>query len=207
MSGVDAVVLLYAKAPVDGEVNTRLIPDIGVRAATQLQDDLIHHRLTMLTQQNSWDVRLLCSPDKQADYFVQCNQQYPLSLYAQSGDDLGERMLNGVVQALQCYKHCIVIGTDAPMLDAELINNAIQQLRSGTEVVFVPAEDGGYVLLGMKQRYSFLFQGIDWGSEKVMQQSRDRLHENNIAFKELPTCWDIDTLKDYQRYLKIKAQY
>ena len=200
----DTVILLFAKAPVAGKVNTRLIADIGVQAATTLQRDLIDQRLSMLTQANLCAVSLMCSPDVQDDYFVHCKALYPISLLAQSGADLGVRMLNAIRPALQQYKYCIVIGTDAPALDEVLIRQAIERLKKEPEVVFVPAEDGGYVLVGLQQPYEFLFQGISWGSAKVMQQSRSKLIKNGISFDELATCWDIDRLEDYQRYLLFK---
>lgn len=197
----DSVVLLFAKAPVEGKVNTRLITDIGVSTATRLQHDLIHHRLLMLSKANLCDVRLLCAPDSGHDCFVQCRQQYPITLIEQSGSDLGERMANAIQDALREYKFCIVIGTDAPALDGIAVQRALDTLHEGAEVVFVPAEDGGYVLVGMRQPYDFLFQEITWGSAAVMQQSRNKLDKNNIFYKELATCWDVDRLEDYQRYL------
>ncbi len=201
MKHPDTVILLFAKAPVSGSVNTRLISDIGVQAATQLQDDLIHQRLSMLTQANLCTVHLLCSPDVQQDCFVRCKEQYPITLLVQTGADLGMRMLNGIKLALQQYKYCIVIGTDAPALNEVLIEQAIERLKMNAEVVFVPAEDGGYVLVGLQKPYKFLFQDIAWGSAEVMQQSRDKLNENDISFFELDTCWDIDRVEDYRRYL------
>ncbi len=198
----NSVILLFAKAPVAGKVNTRLIADIGVQAATELQFDLIHHRLAMLSEANLCDVRLLCAPDQQEKTFLSCKKQYPITLHKQLGDDLGVRMFNGVFDALQKYTYCIVIGTDAPALDAQKIKQAIDVLHDGTEVVFVPAEDGGYVLVAMRQAYKCLFENISWGSAQVMQQSRDLLDKNNISFQELACCWDVDELEDYQRYLK-----
>ena len=196
----DTAILVFAKAPVEGEVNTRLIPDIGVQAATQLQHDLVHQRLTMLRRAKLGDVILMCSPDEEQDFFLRCKREYSVELRRQTGGSLGERMLNGVREALTRYKHCIVIGTDAPALDARLIKKAIDTLHDA-EVVFVPAEDGGYVLLGLQQCCDVLFQDIDWGTAEVMQQSRERLDENNISYKTLETCWDVDRLEDYQRYL------
>jgi len=201
----DTAILVFAKAPVEGEVNTRLIPDIGVFAATQLQHDLVHERLSMLTQTKLGDVILMCSPDEKQDFFLQCKQKYSIELCKQSGNDLGERMMNGVREALTRYKQCIVIGTDAPSLDERLIQQAIDTLHDGTDVVFVPAEDGGYVLLGLQQCRDVLFQDINWGTAEVMQQSRELLDENNISYKVLETCWDVDRLEDYQRYLEYMA--
>lgn len=198
----DSVILVYAKAPLAGKVNTRLCADIGVPAATRLQFDLIHHRLSMLTAAKLCDVRLMCAPNRQHEAFLQCEKQYPISLFEQTGRDLGERMFNGVAAALQRYEYCIVIGTDAPALDAQKITQAVERLHGGAEVVFVPAEDGGYVLIAMRQAYRFLFENISWGSAQVMQQSRNKLRENAASFEELAPCWDVDRLEDYQRYLK-----
>jgi rSAM/selenodomain-associated transferase 1 len=197
----DTVILLFAKAPIAGSVNTRLIPDIGVKKATSLQNNLIHQRLSMLTKAQLSQVRLMCAPDIKHECFVSCAQKYPVQLIAQSGRNLGERMFNGISAALQTYKYCVVIGTDAPALDEVLIKQAINVLRADTEVVFVPAEDGGYVLLGMRYAHDVLFKDIDWGSAEVMQQSRHKLKMNKVSFRELATCWDVDRLEDYQRYL------
>ena len=198
----DTVILVFAKAPIEGQVNTRLIPDIGKQAATQLQYDLVHQRLTMLTQAKLGDVVLMCSPDVEQAFFAQCEQKYLVTLRKQVGGNLGKRMLNGVTEALKKYQHCIVIGTDAPALDKCIIQQAIETLRGNKNVVFVPAEDGGYVLLGMNKNYAVVFQDIDWGTSEVMPQSRKRLDENSISYDELETCWDIDRLEDYQRYLE-----
>ena len=197
----DTVILLFAKAPIAGSVNTRLIPDIGVEKATNLQSNLIHQRLSMLTKAQLSQVILMCAPDIQHECFASCAEKYPVKLVAQSGCNLGERMFNGVSAALQTYKYCVVIGTDAPALDEVLIEQSIKVLHTDKEVVFVPAEDGGYVLLGMRHAHGVLFKDIDWGSAEVMQQSRHKLKMNKIPFRELTTCWDVDRLEDYQRYL------
>lgn len=201
----DTVILVFAKAPVEGTVNTRLIPDIGVTAATRLQYDLILDRLSMLTVASLCDVRLMCAPAQQESFFIQCKTDYPITLFDQIGEDLGERMFAGVVAALQKYKYCIVIGTDAPALDAEMIRHAIDELHDSSDVVIVPAEDGGYVLMAMREASDFLFRNISWGSSEVMQQTMDSLDENNVSFKAMDVCWDIDRLEDYQRYLKMKT--
>ena len=202
----DSVILLYAKAPIEGKVNTRLIADIGIQAATKLQHDLIHQRLSMLTKANLCDVRLMCAPSRQDKIFLQCEKQYPVTLFDQTGDDLGERMFNGVSIALQQYKYCIVIGTDAPALDELRIKQVIEALHDNADVVIVPAEDGGYVLIAMHQAHKFLFEEISWGSADVMQQTRSKLNEKNVSFEELASCWDIDRFEDYQRYLAIEGK-
>ena len=200
----DTVILLFTKAPVEGTVNTRLIPDIGVQAATRLHYDLTCHRLSMLEKAKLCTVYLMCAPDRNHPFFAQCEQEYSVTLFEQAGSDLGERIINGVRLALSRFKHCVVIGSDAPALDAAMIAQAIDVLHTRKEVVFVPAEDGGYVLIGMRYPHEFLFQHIAWGSSKVMQQSRDQLELRKVSYAELATCWDVDRLEDYQRYLCLR---
>lgn len=201
----DTVILLFAKAPVEGKVNTRLIPDIGVREATRLQEEFINQRLQMLEQADLCHVVLMCSPDKDDNFFLKCQQQYNIDLSQQSGSDLGARMFNGVHAALELYKFCIVIGTDAPALDVEEITKAIDTLHAGKKVVIVPAEDGGYVLIGMRYVYNCLFEVMPWGSSEVLPLTRDRLLTNRISFEELSPCWDVDRIEDYQRYLDYRS--
>lgn len=200
----DTVILLFAKAPVAGYVNTRLIADIGVQAATRLQHELVNQRLSMLAKADLCTVYLLCAPDRKHEFFQRCKQQYPVVLSSQSGTDIGDRMFNAVKAALQKYRYCIVIGSDAPALDAETIKHAIDALRADARVVFVPAEDGGYVLAGLQHAYDFMFQDINWGSSAVMKQTKAKLKSNNVSYSELATCWDVDRLEDYQRYLEMK---
>jgi uncharacterized protein len=202
----DSVILVYAKAPIERKVNSRLIPDIGVKAATKLQHDLIHDRLSMLSAAKLCDVRLMCALDMRHECFLQCAKQYPVALFEQAGIDLGERIFNGISQALEVYRYCIVIGTDAPSLDSEIIRRVIEKLHSGSDVVVVPAEDGGYVLIAMREAHEFLFQGINWGSAEVMQQTADKLKNKNISFEALAPCWDVDRLDDYQRYLNFVSE-
>jgi hypothetical protein len=200
----DTVILLFAKAPIDGEVNTRLIPSIGVKEATKLQHDLTHQRLKTLTDAELCDVKLMCSPSVNHEFFIKCGMIYTVEPWQQASGNIGVRMHDAVKHALVDYQYCIVIGTDAPALTLEMISQAIAVLKQGVEAVFVPAEDGGYVLVGLQQAYGFIFEGIDWGTERVMQQTRNKLDAEGVTYKELATSWDIDRYEDYQRFLSLK---
>lgn len=202
----DTVILLFAKAPVAGQVNTRLIPDIGIEAATSLQRELIDQRLRMLTQAEHAAVQLICLPDIHHRCFTDAKRDYGVTLKSQRGNSLGDRMFNAVSSALEDYRYCILLGTDAPALDADAVGQAIEVLHAGSPVVFTPAEDGGYVLMGLGDALGFLFENITWGSEKVMQQSTDALIARGVDYTLLETCWDIDRAEDYARYLELKRQ-
>ncbi|MDH5388163.1 MAG: TIGR04282 family arsenosugar biosynthesis glycosyltransferase [Gammaproteobacteria bacterium] len=195
----DTVVLVFAKAPIAGEVNTRLIPDIGVEAATELQAELIHSRLENLQKNNLYTTQLWCAPDVTHDFFQSCRAQYDIELFAQQGADLGERMSSAIKLSLETFKRVVLIGTDAPSLTVDQIENAINKL-SNNDIVIAPAEDGGYVLVGMSRHCDAVFQSVPWGSDAVLETTRDKIIRNNLTSYELETCWDIDRVEDYWRY-------
>lgn len=195
----DAVMLVFAKAPVAGEVNTRLIPDIGIDAATELQSELIHSRLAALKGQGLCNVHLWCAPDCEHDFFQHCKNKYEVDLFKQQGADLGERMSLAIKESLQSFKRVVLIGTDAPSLTIDHIEESINQLGD-KEIVIGPAEDGGYVLIGMSQHCDNIFQSVLWGSDRVLEATREKIRENNLTSFELELCWDIDRFEDYRRY-------
>ena len=198
----DSAVLVFAKAPIAGQVNTRLIPDIGIDAATQLQAELIHSRLDDLKKNKLCHVELWCSPDSDHEFFQQCEDKYAVTLFSQQGDDLGMRMSLAIKQALKRFERVVLIGTDAPSLKIDQIDMAIEKLADDV-VVISPAEDGGYVLIGMNQHYGDIFNSVPWGTKNVLSCTRRNIKSNKLRVEELNLCWDIDRIEDYQRYKKI----
>ncbi|MCW8830831.1 MAG: DUF2064 domain-containing protein, partial [Gammaproteobacteria bacterium] len=79
------------------------------------------------------------------------------------------------------------------------IEQAIKQL-DGHDVVIGPAEDGGYVLVGMSRCCGKVFRSVPWGSDVVLEVTRDKIKEYNLISFELEPCWDIDRVEDYWRY-------
>lgn len=200
MKYTDTVLLVFAKAPISGEVNTRLVPHIGVEAATALQAELIEQRMQTFTAAALCEVQLWCSPDCEHDYFKHCGQQFGVRLMAQQGGDLGARMSHAFETTLGAFDNVILIGTDAPALGVDEVENAIQILKQGKDVVLVPAEDGGYVLVGMRKHNKHVFHAVSWGTESVLLQTRRNIIASGLKHAELEPCWDIDRAEDLQRY-------
>ena len=99
------------------------------------------------------------------------------------------------------YDTALLIGTDCPALAPAHLQLASNALRNGDDAVFVPTEDGGYALIGLRRYDPWLFQDIAWGSETVMTQTRERLNALGWRWSELQTLWDVDRPPDYQRLL------
>ena len=98
----------------------------------------------------------------------------------------------------------LLIGTDCPMLAPDHLRSAADALLQGTDVVFGPAEDGGYILIGLRKPSAAvdlrLFEGIDWSTDRVMAQSRARLRAAGARWHELPLLWDVDEPADWLRW-------
>jgi len=132
-------------------------------------------------------------------WWAQLQQRYTLSLCRQQGDNLGERMARAVAAAAFDELGLILIGTDCPDISDEYLRAAGSALQQH-DVVLGPAEDGGYVLIGFsmqhRQRYDALFTGVDWGTDAVLAQTRQRLQQQQLRWAELPVLSDIDRPED-----------
>jgi glycosyltransferase A (GT-A) superfamily protein (DUF2064 family) len=116
----------------------------------------------------------------------------------QAGDDLGECMFDAF-ERLTRRSPVLLIGTDCPILSADHLLRCAAALVGGTDAAFVPAEDGGYALIGLRRAARRLFEDIPWGTGDVMRLTRDRLREEHLSVFETEQLWDIDTPADYCR--------
>jgi len=197
----DSVLLIFCKAPIAGQVKTRLQPALSRDEAAAAHRQLTLMTLARTVQQPLCEVRLYCAPDTGHAFFRQCAEDYPLTLATQCGGDLGERMLNAFNDALSRHRHAVLIGCDCPSLTVDDLREALAALQNGSDAVIAPAEDGGYVLIGLNAPQPALFSGMNWGSEQVMAQTRYRAAGASLIVHELARQWDVDTIEDWDRYL------
>jgi rSAM/selenodomain-associated transferase 1 len=198
----DSVLLIFCKAPIAGQVKTRLQPALTAEQAADVHRRLVRMTLKRAFRQPLCPVVLCCAPDTGHVFFRRCAADYPLDLAGQRGNDLGERMRNAFIDALTLYRQAILIGCDCPSLRADDLHHALAALRGGSDAVISPATDGGYVLIGVKADQPALFSGIPWGSDRVMAETRRRAREAGLSLHELKPQWDVDTIEDWERYLK-----
>ena len=189
-------IAVMTKAPIPGFAKTRLIPALGARGAAHLQRQFTRRTLETAQTAQLGPVRLWCAPDTGHAFFRALRRRCDVHCEAQADTDLGQRML----QALTAPGlPCIVIGTDCPALTPQHLRDAARALQSGQDAVFIPAQDGGYVLVGLSRVVPGLFEDIDWGSARVMQQTRQRLRSAAALWQELPPLWDVDLPADLHR--------
>lgn len=194
-------IVVFAKAPEPGTVKTRLIPPLSPDNAAGLHARLVKRALSTARTAAPGMIELACAPDADHPFFRYCGVRYGAVLKSQVQGDLGARMLAAAQRVLAGGNAVILIGSDCPALTHEHLRAASHALRHGQDAVIAPAEDGGYVLLGLTRTDQVLFRDIAWGSAQVMAATRQRLDALGWRWSELETLWDVDRPEDYERLI------
>lgn len=202
-------IAVFARAPVAGNCKTRLISLLGPVGAARLHRRLTLHALAMTRRAGLGQVVLYAAPDARHRFFRAVCEHCAVALCSQSGGNLGARM------AAAFAAHAgplLLVGSDCPALQAEHLIAAAAALAAlpstpggANAAVFIPAEDGGYVLVGLRFAEPRLFVDIDWGSARVMAQTRRRLRDLALPWTELPVLWDVDRPADLLRLGELPA--
>lgn len=191
-------VAVFARAPVPGEAKTRLAPLLGPDGAAALARRLALGALATAGAARLGPLFLFCAPDARHPFFEECRARFGARLQAQRGEDLGARMGQAFETLLAGHGRALLIGSDCPALTPGHLARAAAQLDDHQAVVW-PAEDGGYVLIGLSRPAPELFEGIDWGTPRVMAQTRERLQRLGWRWAEAEPLWDVDRAEDYER--------
>jgi rSAM/selenodomain-associated transferase 1 len=186
-------VIVMAKAPMPGQVKTRLVAALGADGSARLARRMLDETLHQARAAGIGDVELCCAPDASHDAFAAHAASVQLSV--QGDGDLGARMARALERALRASDAAILVGTDAPALDAAVLRTARDALR-GHDAVFVPAADGGYVLIGLRAPTPALLDAMPWSTPRVMDETRARLARLGLRHAELPTLHDVDEPAD-----------
>lgn len=203
----NARIAVFARAPVAGRVKTRLIAALGAEGAAQLYAAMLGDLLSRLRVVELAPPGLFVSENPSHESFITlCNKK---EIYLQEGEDLGQRMAHASASVLAAPEvdSVVVIGSDCPALSTAQIGRALQALADGREVVLVPAEDGGYGLVGLRAPRPELFRGIDWGSERVLEQTLARARQCNLDVCLEEPIWDVDRVEDLLRLAALGPQW
>ena len=185
----------FAKAPEIGKVKTRMQPKLSAAQSYQLHLLLTERCLTQLSS-GPWDHQLWVTEQPQHDFFLDVSRRYNVVIEPQQGRDLGQRMGHCFEQLLVSYDLVILIGSDCPYLTERHIQSVVDSFSHGVEHVFIPALDGGYVLVAATCYQPQVFTDIDWGTDQVMAQTQQQLERLGAEFKLLEPLGDIDRPQD-----------
>ena len=186
---------LFAKTPLPGRVKTRLTPPLTPEEGADCYRCLL---LDTVNRVRTLPYELSICYQGEDGFF---RAQTPgVTLTRQADGNLGRR-LEAAFDALSALGHGprVVIGTDAPDLPLSYLDEAFRLLENGSEVVFGPAEDGGYYLVGLSGAYRGVFRGIPWSGPDVLSASLARAAEAGLAVSLLPIWYDVDDYGDLFR--------
>jgi rSAM/selenodomain-associated transferase 1 len=192
-------VAVLARSPVPGRAKTRLIPLLGPAGAARLHRELVRRTIGTALAARLGPVVLWCAPDPRHPFFRALQRATGLPCRAQPDGDLGARMHAAFV-ADAAAGPLLLLGTDCPPLTPAHLARASQALHAGHDAAFLPAEDGGYVLVGLRRPQPALFADMPWGSETVMARTRERAACLGLHVWEGQTLWDVDRPEDVARY-------
>lgn len=193
----NSILMQFAREPVCGAVKTRMQP-----ALTPEQSLVLHRLLTrrvhaILRVSQLAPIEVWVAGTVECDLF-QDMQKQGATLHAQIGQNLGEKMMQAIGEGLQRAGKVVLVGSDCIGLTSDYLRAAFSALDNH-QVVFGPAIDGGYVLIGMSEKTVDVFDAIPWGSDRVMELSRERCTELDVKWKELDALPDIDRPEDLDR--------
>lgn len=198
----DNILIVFLKYPQPGLVKTRLGKDIGPESAAVLYKELTELILRN-TEPGDYQRVLFYTPQNKKSEILKWLGE-DSNLFLQDGDDLGQRLAKAFKSVFsRGVKKVLVIGTDSPVIDREIIQQAFRQLDK-FQCVIGPSSDGGYYLLGLGSENAKVFEGIDWSTSKVFEQTKQRLKELGLVFTCLKEEFDIDTRADLERFLGSK---
>jgi rSAM/selenodomain-associated transferase 1 len=194
---------IMTKAPQAGQVKTRLVPPLKPDEAAELNRFFLRDTTTAIassaTDKDACGIAVYTPIDSESAYAHVLPDSF--RLLPQRGDRFGERLYFAALDLFKCgFESVCLIDSDSPTVPPENFAQAVKHLqRSGDRVVLGPCEDGGYYLIGLKKPHKELFERIDWSTERVLAQTRQRAREIGLEVKLLPMGYDVDDWESLQR--------
>lgn len=203
--------VLFAKAPIPGQVKTRLCPPLTPDEAASLHgsfvlDSLERSKAATLQQKLALDRILACAPAADHVFFKILGERHGVRLIDQIGDDLGAKMHQAASTLFgEGYRRLLIVGTDLPSLPLSIYRDALAQLDRHP-VVIGPALDGGYYLLGLTRAVPELFDQIPWSTGEVLTATIARADAAGLSVGQLQPWRDVDTIEDLRSIIQEAKQ-
>jgi uncharacterized protein len=192
----DSALIIFAKAPIPGQVKTRLCPPLTPDEAASLHGSVVLDMLERSRGTASMDRFVACAPSHEHVFFKILEERHGVRLITQTGDDLGSRMARAMADVFALgYRQVLVIGTDLPTLPGSAFGEAVA-LLTAHDLVLGPALDGGYYLIGLRKPFPELFAGIPWSTDRVLLLTQQKASALGLRTALLPVRRDIDTVDD-----------
>lgn len=199
-------ILIFAKAPIPGFAKSRLVPALGEKRAARLHELMAHATVATVLASGLGSVELWCTPSPAHQSFQRYLDCDSLTLYEQPPGDLGTRLGYAHDLAFARHQRVVIIGTDCPCLTVAVLQQAAADLDL-YDAVLVPAEDGGYVLIGLSRPCAEAFRAVDWSTARVCEQTVRGFARAQATYRLHHPLWDVDEAEDYERLVKLFPQF
>src|SRR5262245_2339170 len=195
--------VLMAKAPLPGEVKTRLIGLLSPVEAAELYVNFLADTFALMeetrAERENLSLVLSYTPEGQEEAFEAVERQGS-AMIAQRGNGMGERLHNCFADLFESgFDSVVIIGGDSPTLPLNFLIDAFDLLENLRDLVIGPAEDEGYYLIGMRSLDQRIFENIPWGTSSVLAATRERVLERGFNLRLLPVWYDVDTPQGLER--------
>jgi rSAM/selenodomain-associated transferase 1 len=200
IAGEVCALAVMTKAPRAGMVKTRLVPPLTQNEAAKLNRSFLRDIADRIssaigetpTERAAVGVGVYTPPGAEADYENILPEEF--LLIPQRGDRFGDRLFFAAEDLFKVgFASVCLINSDSPTVPAQSFSLAVKLLRlPGDRIVLGPCDDGGYYLIGLKSLRRELFDQIDWSTERVLEQTRQRGAEIEVEVKLLPVGYDVD---------------
>ncbi len=198
----DSALIVFAKAPIPGQVKTRLCPPLTPDEAASLHGSLVLDMLERSRGAVSMDRFVACAPSPDHVFFKILEERHGVRLLAQTGDDLGARMAHAIDTVFDLgYRRVIGIGTDLPTLPGSALGDTVK-LLADHDLVLGPARDGGYYLIGLRKPAPDLFAGMPWSTDRVLALTTQKAAALGLTIARLPVRRDLDTIEDLKAVIE-----
>jgi rSAM/selenodomain-associated transferase 1 len=198
---VSTALIIFAKAPIPGEVKTRLCPPLDHDEAASLHGTLVLDAVERAKGLPGASLYVAGTPDLAHPFFKVMEGRYGAKLLPQRGPDLGSRMKWAMQDAFeQGAQEVLLTGTDLPTLPRAHLVEALTLVKRH-DVVLGPTADGGYYLIGLRKMAPALFDGIAWSTPTVFAETKKKIEQAGLSLGLLPACRDLDTLEDLKVFI------
>jgi hypothetical protein len=194
---MSSALAIFAKAPIAGQVKTRLCPPLSLEEAAELYRCFLLDTVARAVSLPGVQVYVAFTPPD-GEALLRKLLPYPLHYLPQRGESLGEREANVFAELLPAgFSRVVLIGGDIPTLPLSHLQEAFSLLADAQrDVALGPSTDGGYYLIGARAFHPELFENITWSTSAVLAETFVQARRAGLRVVQVPAWYDIDSKED-----------
>jgi rSAM/selenodomain-associated transferase 1 len=197
---------IFAKRPLAGRVKTRLCPPLLPEEAAELALAMLDETMEKCLRLGEMATTIRAGDAEDVAWF---RSRFPAagSVEPQRGGDLGARLADHFEECAreERFASWVVVGTDAPQVPGERIEEAHRALEGGADLVLGPDLGGGYYLVGLRRSEPRLFLDVPMSTSDMCARTIDLARELGMSVQALDREFDVDLPEDLERLARCGA--